>query len=112
MSTDAFDPQLVTYALMAATLVKIVVDLIRIAVDPPQWVAPILAIVLGIVFVMLIMIAIAVPYSRVALAQAIIAGVLSGGMSIGSTALQARTPPPTGNGKHTNGQHPNGKETP
>jgi hypothetical protein len=92
---DSFDPKLVAYALMAATLVKVVVDLVKMAAEVPQWVAPTLALLGGILFVVVIMIGSGVVMTAPMYAQAVIAGVLSGGMSIGSTALQSRTKPST-----------------
>lgn len=92
---ETFDPKLVTYSLMSATLVKIVVDLVKMAAEVPQWVAPTLALLLGITFVLVIMVAGDVVMTPAMYAQGVIAGVLSGGMSIGSTALQSRTKPST-----------------
>lgn len=92
---DAFDAKLITYALMSASLVKVVVDLVKMAAEVPQWVAPALALVLGIGFVLVIMVASSIEMTAPTYAQGVIAGVLSGGMSIGSTALQSRTKPST-----------------
>lgn len=92
---DMFDARLISFALMSATLVKIVVDLVKMAAEVPQWVAPTLALLLGIAFVYVVMIAASVEMTPANWAQGAIAGVLSGGMSIGSTALQSRTKPST-----------------
>lgn len=92
---DGFDPKLVTYSLMAATLVKVVVDLVKMAAEMPQWIAPALALLLGVAFVLVLMIASEVPLTAPAIAQGIIAGVLAASTAIGSTALQARTKPST-----------------
>jgi hypothetical protein len=85
---DSFDPKLVSFALMSATLVKV-------AAEVPQWVAPTLALLLGIGFVLVVMVAASTEMTPAMYAQGVIAGVLSGGMSIGSTALQSRTKPST-----------------
>lgn len=92
---DAFDPRLVAHSLMAATLVKIVVDLVKMAAQTPQWVAPALALLLGVAFVLVLMIAADVPLTAPVIAQSIIAGVLAASTAIGSTALQSRTKPST-----------------
>jgi hypothetical protein len=80
---------------MSATLVKVVVDLVKMAAEVPQWVAPTLALLLGIGFVLVVMVAASTEMTPAMYAQGVIAGVLSGGMSIGSTALQSRTKPST-----------------
>ena len=90
-----FDTRVIQFSLMSATLVKIVVDLVKMAAEVPQWVAPALALTMGIGFVLIVMIASEVTMTPAMYAQGVIAGVLSGGMSIGSTALQSRTKPST-----------------
>jgi ABC-type Fe3+-siderophore transport system permease subunit len=97
MDVSSFDPKIIVWALMAATLVKITVDLVKMGGSFPQWVPPALALGGGVVFVLLIMLAEGRDMSVQVVAQAAIAGVIAGGMSIGSTTLQSRTKPSTDN---------------
>jgi hypothetical protein len=92
---EGFDPKVITWALAASALVKVVIDVIKMATEAPQWVPPAIALAGGVVFVLVIMLAEGHDPTVALLAQAVIAGVLAGGMSVGATALQNRTKPST-----------------
>lgn len=86
------DAGLVSLALAAATVVKIVVDLVKLALsgESPQWVPPLLALVLGPIVVVLLLLAAGQPLTTQTLAQAVLAGILSAGVAVGVTDIGKR----------------------
>jgi len=92
---DGFDPKILQYSLMAATLVKVVVDVANIATpaETPPWMSPLLALLLGPLMVAALMLAAGVQISAQTAAQAVIAGVLAAGTAGVASSLQARTKP-------------------
>lgn len=77
-------------ALAATTVAKTLVDLLRMATDTPRWVPPLAALFCGIISVLLLEIASKVALSADVLATVILAGIVSGGLSVGVTELQKR----------------------
>lgn len=85
--------QIITLSLAAVAVVKTVVDIIKLGWATPQWIPPLMAVVVGPVSVVLLMMADAQPLTQQALAQAVLAGILAGGAAVGVTELQKRTLP-------------------
>lgn len=78
-------------AAAATTLVKVIVDMLRLAFpNRPSWVSPVLAVVLGPPVTLLLMIANGNAVTEVLVAQAAVAGILAGGAAIGVTEAQRR----------------------
>lgn len=82
----------ITNALAAASIAKILVDILRMAFpNRPDWVSPLLAVLFGIGASVLLLLTQDVELTRAALAQAVLAGVLAGGSAVGITQLQRQT---------------------
>lgn len=58
--------------------------------DPPQWVPPVIALVLGPVVVLLLMVASSAPNTWQSVAQAVLAGLMAAGIAVGVTDLGKR----------------------
>lgn len=69
--------------LSIATLVKIAVALLRMAMDPPRWGPPVVGAVAGVVFGLLFMIANGTLFSLQSVTQAILQGLLGVGVALG-----------------------------
>lgn len=83
--------QVVALSLAAVAIVKVLVDVIKLAwASVPQWVPPALAMATGPFVVVLLMLADAQALTQQALAQAILAGILAGGGAVGVTELANR----------------------
>lgn len=87
MTTDAI---IMGLAVGSSLYVKVIIDLIRLAMVMPRWMPPIMALLFGIVFVYMGQIAAGVPIDPQRLAQGLLAGVVCGGLSVGSTELGRR----------------------
>lgn len=81
---------IIELATAAATIAKVIVDIIRMAADLPRWLPPALAIIGGIGSVVLLMIANRIGLDSAVLAQSVLAGILAGGLAVGVTELGAR----------------------
>ena len=77
-------------ALAAATICKILVDLIRQTTKCESWLLPILAIVFGILSSICISLSVNPTISVSIASQSIIAGILAAGSAMGVTELQKR----------------------
>jgi hypothetical protein len=79
----------------AATFVKVLVDVIRMAWsgDPPRWLSPALAIVAGVGIVVLLLMADGQPLNERTISGAVLAGILAGGAAVGVTELGKRANP-------------------
>lgn len=77
-------------ALSASMVAKTLVDMLRMAVDTPRWLPPVLAVGAGVGTVLLLMVAQGQALTAAALATAVLAGVLAGGSSVGVTELSNR----------------------
>lgn len=77
-------------ALAAATICKVLVDLVRQTTKCPTWILPVLAILFGIGASLLMALATTSIISTAVVAQAIIAGILAAGSAMGVTELQKR----------------------
>lgn len=76
----------------ATTLVKVIVDAIRIATPSrPSWISPVLAIGLGPLIMALLMVSNGDLLTQVTIAQSVIGGILAGGAAIGVTEAQKRS---------------------
>lgn len=84
------EAEIITWALAAATVVKVLVDLLKMAIQPPQWVTAALAIGGGIGAVLLFMVAGAVEFTPQAYATAVLGGILAAGSAVLGTELQRR----------------------
>lgn len=83
---------IVTLSLAAASIAKILVDLVRMAFpNRPQWVSPVLAICFGIFTSLMLSVANGVMIEPQMIAQNVIAGILAGGSSVAITELSKRT---------------------
>lgn len=75
-------------ALAAASIGKILVDIVRLAFpDRPNWVSPVLAVLFGILAAFLMFMASGEVLSQQTIAQTVIAGILAGGSAVGITEL-------------------------
>lgn len=75
----------------AVTFVKVLIDLLKLAWATPQWVPPVLAVILGPVVVALLFVAGGQGIDAQLGAVAILAGWLTAGSAVGVTELQKRT---------------------
>ena len=82
--------EIITWALAAATVVKVLVDLIKMAVSPANYVVAGMAILGGIGAVALLMVSGGIEYSPQAASQAVLAGILAAGSAVLGTELQNR----------------------
>ncbi|NNJ10584.1 hypothetical protein EKD04_009610 [Chloroflexales bacterium ZM16-3] len=87
---DALSPNIVTAALAAATIAKILVDLLRMTNKLPAWTSPLLAVGFGIMAAVLLQVAAGVAITSANTAQAVLAGIVAASTAIGSTELQKR----------------------
>lgn len=81
------DATIITLALAAATVVKIVVDLVKLGVDAPRVLPPLLALILGPIIVVLMTMAQATPLTQAVLAADLLAGLIAAGVAMGVTSL-------------------------
>jgi hypothetical protein len=81
---------IITLALAATTVVKVLVDLARMAAPLPRWLPPLLAIGSGILVVLLLMVAEGRVVTAQLAAQAVLAGIMTGGMAVGVTEVARR----------------------
>lgn len=88
------EADVITHALAAATVVKVLVDLVKMAVKPPAWVVAGLALGAGVGAVLLFMVAGGVALSPQLAATAVLAGILAAGSAVLSTDLQKRAAGP------------------
>lgn len=72
----------------AATVVKTVIGLVKMGIDPPRWLAPFLALVLGPVAVLLVMLASGTTLTLANVAGGIISGLAAGATAVGMSAIQ------------------------
>lgn len=78
-------------SIAVAGIVKSLVDIIRLMFpDPPQWVSPIAALILGIGCVLLWQVADGITLSPANAAQGILAGLLAGTSAVGITTLSRK----------------------
>lgn len=77
-------------ALAATTVVKVLIDILKIGWDAPRWAAPALATLLGPAAVILLMLASAQALTEQTVAQAVLAGLLAAGGAVGVTELARR----------------------
>ncbi len=87
---EALSPNIVTAALAAATIAKILVDLLRMTNKLPAWSSPLLAVAFGIAAAVLLQVAAGVAITPANTAQAVLAGIVAASTAIGSTELQKR----------------------
>jgi hypothetical protein len=92
---DTIDPNIATIALAAATIAKILVDMVRATQRLPAWASPLLALGFGILAAFLLQLAAGTELTVQSVAISTIAGVLAGGAAVGTTELQKRGQPPT-----------------
>ena len=78
------EAEIITLALAAATIVKVLVDLVKMAVSVPQWVPPSLA---------LLLVANGKTIDVQLGSLAVLAGILAAGSAVGVTELQKRALP-------------------
>lgn len=77
-------------ALAATTIVKVLIDILKMAWDAPRWASPVLAVVLGPAAVILLMLASDQQLTSQLLAQAVLSGWLAAGGAVGVTELARR----------------------
>lgn len=92
---NGIDPSIVTIALAAATIAKVLVDLVRATQRIPAWASPLLALVFGVLAAFLLQLAGGTALTVQTAAGSAIAGVLAAGAAVGTTELQKRGKPPT-----------------
>jgi hypothetical protein len=84
------DGMILQQVLAAATICKILVDLVRQTTKCEGWMLPILAIIFGISASILISLSINPLITVSIISQSIIAGILAAGSAMGVTELQKR----------------------
>lgn len=77
-------------AAAVAFLVRGLIDALKMAVDPPRFVPPLLALLLGPLILTLLSVAAGAPLTQALLAQNAVAGLLAGLAAIGSVELSKR----------------------
>ncbi|MBX0328700.1 hypothetical protein K2Z83_13540 [Oscillochloris sp. ZM17-4] len=87
---EGLSPSIVTAALAAATIAKILVDLVRMTNKLPAWSSPILAVVFGVAAAFLLQLAAGTEFTSSLAAQSVLAGIVAASTAIGSTELQKR----------------------
>jgi len=87
---EQFQPNIITTALAAATIAKILVDLVRSAQQVPAWASPVMALVGAEIAALLLLVSSGAALTPQTLAQAAIAGMLAAGTAVGATELQRR----------------------
>lgn len=80
----------VAQAAAVAFIVRGLIDALKMAVDPPRFVAPLLALVLGPAVLVLLSVAAGAVLNQTLLAQNVVAGLLAGLAAIGSVELTKR----------------------
>jgi hypothetical protein len=90
---DVIPSNIILQAAAAATFVKVLIDILKMATDPPRWAPPALAVSGGIGIILLLMVAGDVALTRAAIANAILAGIMAGGTAVGVTELSKRANP-------------------
>jgi hypothetical protein len=90
---DVIPSNIILQAAAAATFVKVLIDILKMATDPPRWAPPALAVSGGIGIILLLMVAGEVELTRAAIANAILAGIMAGGTAVGVTELSKRANP-------------------
>lgn len=80
----------VAQAAAVAFVVRGLIDALKMAVDPPRFVAPLLALVLGPCVLTLLSVAANAPLTQALVAQNIVGGLLAGLAAIGSVELTKR----------------------
>jgi hypothetical protein len=63
---DTIPSNIILQAAAASTFVKILVDILRMATDPPRWASPLFAVSGGIFIILLLMVAGNVPLTNAA----------------------------------------------
>lgn len=86
--------QLGANAMMAAFVAKTVVDAVKISAQPPGWVLPIMAILIGCVVSTIQLAASGAPLVIATVAEATLNGIVAGVAAVGSTELQKRAASP------------------
>jgi hypothetical protein len=84
------DPGIIAQGLAAATLVKLVIDIARMAADLPRWVPPALAVVFGPLVVLLLMLSVGAALTTQTLASGALAGLFAAGAAVGVTEVSRR----------------------
>lgn len=74
----------------ATTIVKLLIDLVRVGMDPPRWLPPLLAVGGGILVVIIMQVAAGVALTQQVIAEGVLAGILSGGAAVGVTEMGRR----------------------
>jgi uncharacterized membrane protein YjjP (DUF1212 family) len=92
---ETISPTVVTIALAAATIAKILVDLVRGTQKLPPWASPLLALAFSILAAFLLQLAGGGALTVQAAAINTLAGILAAGTAVGATELQKRTNQPT-----------------
>jgi hypothetical protein len=87
---DTLSPGIVTAALAAATIAKILIDLLRMTNKLPGWTSPLLAVAFGIAAAFLLQLSAGVVMTPANAATATLAGIVAASTAIGSTELQKR----------------------
>lgn len=76
-----------TYALSAGIVLYFLIGILKVAVDPPRWAAPLLAAVGGPLVVLLLAIADGRAMTGQTIAGAILLGLVAGGQAVGVAAV-------------------------
>lgn len=75
-------------AMAATTIVKVVVDIVRLGFDtPPKWMSPVLALCSGPIAAILIVLESGALMTNATIARCFLAGLLAAGMAVGVTEL-------------------------
>lgn len=85
---DVMTDNIFLLSVAATTLVKVAVDIVRLAfVVPPRWMSPLLAVIIGPIVAMLLVLESGVLMSDQTVARCFLAGLLAAGGAVGVTEL-------------------------
>lgn len=87
---EQLPPNIITTALAAATIAKVLVDLLRATQRLPSWASPVLALVGGELAAFLLLLAGGGILTPATAAQTMLAGILAASTAVGATELQRR----------------------
>jgi len=85
-----FDSLIIQETLAAATICKILVDLIRQTAKVESWAYPLLALGFGIISSLLLILSSNATMDASTISRAVISGILAAGSAMGVTELQKR----------------------
>lgn len=81
---------IIIVATAGGSIAKIFIDILRMGVDMPRWLPPLLALIVSPALVVLFQVAAGVALTTEMLATCALAGILAAGYAVGATELSKR----------------------